>query len=497
MTRLRFPALAFGILTICLAATAARGQSGSIDLKSFRMEGKPLDGTGLTQLQKMNKGEVKTRGPQEQSNKALLKQAAEFYVFRVTQDQYYTGGDTGELKVRTGGDQNLDVAFDELTIHLLVPKPGQRVLIDQMNYIEDFGAALDQAVVAVLTGKGGVPPPVIRINAVRMLALAARTGAPAHSKTITALLTNQFFKAGGKPAETPPDVLFWALKAAENLLAAPDPLALGTPNAARHTIKDEDLIPLVRALNDLVLNNPKGLAEKAATLNPVLAVKPPPTPGAPPAAAAQGTPAPASTLQTDPNALTAEQADLVRYFRRQAVRALGALRFDTVAEDTPDQLRPAFTLAKVALSDVSLNPPPGAGEVGEATIGLCNVHPSSNLNVDALLYVIAFGTGRFFTPKAEKADDKSLPWKAYAARVDNAYALLQKNAQSNPRLSPFRKQIGELSGIVTGDVTAPLTATNGTGRPGLERLLQWVQSNQPKSGLYGDDKQYQLNPRTR
>ena len=44
-------------------------------------------------------------------------------------------------------------------------------------------------------------------------------------------------------------------------------------------------------------------------------------------------------------------------------------------------------------------------------------------------------------------------------------------------------------------MTAPLTATNGTGRPGFERLSQWVQSNQPKTGLYGDDKQYQLNPR--
>ena len=111
MTRLRIPALALGTLAVCLAASAARGQSGSIDLKPYRMEGKPLDGQGLTQLQEMKTGKERTRGPKEASNKALLKQAAEFYVFRVTQDQYYTGGDTGELKVRTGGDQNLDVAI--------------------------------------------------------------------------------------------------------------------------------------------------------------------------------------------------------------------------------------------------------------------------------------------------------------------------------------------------------------------------------------------------
>lgn len=496
MTRHRSLALALGTLTACLAAAAARGQSGSVDLKSYRLEGKQLDGTGLTQLQRMRKGEEKTRGPKEATNKALFKQAAEFYVYRVTHEQYYTGGETGELKAPTGSDKVMDEALRDLEIHLLVPKPGERVLIDQMNYIEDFGAAIDQAVVAVLTGKG-VPPPVIRINAARMLALAARTGAPAHAKTITALLTNQLFKGtDGKPAETPPDVLYWALKAAENLLSAPDPSALGTPNPARHTIKDPELVPLVRALSDIVLNNPKGLAEKAATLKPQVAVKSPPTPGAPKGEAALETgtdpkPQPAA----DPNALTAEQVELLRFFRRQAVRALAELRFDALAEGTADELRPGFTLAKVAVSDASLNPPPSAAEVGEAVIGLCRVNPSSNLNVDALLHLIGYGTGSFFTPKAEKPDDKSLPWKAYAAQVDAAYAQLQKNAQTNPRLTPRRQQVATLAGIVTGEVTAPLTASNGTGAPNFQRLLPWVQSNQPKTGLYGDDKKYQLNPR--
>ncbi|HET6574644.1 MAG TPA: hypothetical protein VFG68_13635 [Fimbriiglobus sp.] len=497
MTRHRCLAFAVGTLTLCLTTAAARGQSGSIDLKPYRMEGKPLNGTGLTQLLAMKSGKVKTRGPQAAANQALFKQAAEFYVYRVTQDQYYTGNDSGELRNPTGSDKVMDEALRDLDIHLLVPKPGERILIDQMNYIEDFGAAIDQAVVAVLTSKG-VPPPVIRINAARMLALAARTGAPAHAKTITALLTNQLFKGrDGKPAETPPDVLYWALKAAGNLLSAPDPSALGTPNPARHTIKDVDLVPLVQALNDLVLHNPKGLAARAGTLKPQMEIKPPPAPGA-------GAPKGDATLETsptppppavDPNALTAEQAALLRFFRRQAIRALAELRFDAVAEGTPNELRPGFTLAKVAASDVSLNPPPTAAEVGEAVIGLCRVHPSFTLDPDALLHVIAYGTGSFFTPKAADPDDKSIPWKSYAAQVEAAYAQLQKTAQSNPRLSPKAKQIAALAGIVTGEVTAPLTATNGTGRPNFQRLLPWVQANAPKGGLYSDGKQYQLHPR--
>jgi hypothetical protein len=480
-------------LTLFLLASAASGQSGNIDLKPYRMQGKPLTGDDLVRLQEMRDGKLRTRGTDEKANKELFKRAAQFWVYRVTQDQYYTGGDTGELKPRTGSDRSMDEAIRDLEIYVLVPKPGERKLIDQMNYIEDFGAALDQAVIDVLTSKG-VPPPVIRINAARMLAVAARSGAPSLAGTTTALLTNQFFKGkDGKPAETPPDVLYWALKAAENLLAAPNPLVLGTPNPARHTLKDEALVPLVQALNELVLHNPKGLAEKAGILKPELAVKPPPPPTTPGAPAA---PAPGAKLDTAPKGLTTEQVSLLQFFRRQAIRALGKVRFDTVAEGTPNQIRCGFTLAKVAVSDASLDPPPNVTEVGEAVIGLCGIHPSSNLDVDALLHVIAYGTGRFFTLKAEQKDDKSVPWKAYAGRFNEAFALLQKNAQTNPRLSPKRDKIAALAGIVVGDVTGPITASNGTGQPVFERLSGWVQANAPKGGLYSDDKKYQLNPRS-
>ena len=493
--------LALATLALCLAAvTAARGQQGgNIDLKPFEMKAKPLTGTQLTTLSEMKAGKRKVVG---QNVKELFKDAAQFYVYKITQDQYYTGGETGELKPKTG-DLNLDLAFEDLERYVLVPDPTTRLeqVVDQNAYIHEFGAALDQAVVDVLKGgKAGAPPQVIRVNAARMLAVAARSGAPAHAKTITALLTNTFYTNGGKPVETPPEVLYWALKAAENLLAAADPTAFGTPNPGRHSLKDEDLVPLVKALNGLVLNNPP-VADKAALLNPELATKPPPPPksgaAAPPGPKAPPDPKAAAPAKADPAALTQEQVALIRFYRRQAIRALGKVRYDTVGEGTPDEVRCGYTLAKVAVNDASINPVPSVAEVGEAVIGLCGVNPSSNLNVETLLYVIAYGTDLFFGPRVGNPDDKWLPWKTYAARVAAAYAQMQRNAQINPRLSKFRAQVTNLVGIVTADLTGPIEQGAGVTPPRVERLAQWLQANQPKAGLYEDAKKYPLTPRPR
>ena len=234
--------------------------------------------------------------------------------------------------------------------------------------------------------------------------MAARSGAPAHAKTITELLTNQFFKADGKPTETPPDVLFWALKAAENLLAASDPCALGTPNAARHTVQDEDLVPLVRALNDIVLKNPPGWPRRRRRSTPTAASRRPAGRPRPRHAEARRRRPPPRRSQTEPE--RPRRPSRSTSSGTSAGRRSGpwaSCGSTLVAEGTPTRSGPAFTLAQVAVSDVSLNPPPSVTEVGEAVIGLCKIHPSPNLNVDALLLVIAYGTGRFFALKAEEA----------------------------------------------------------------------------------------------
>ncbi len=494
MTRPLTPALA--LFAVCLAATASSGQSG-VDLKPYRLEAKPLTGEVLTKMTEMRDGSRKTRGPDEANNKRVLKEAAQYYVYKVTQDQYYTSSDSGELRSRAGDpDHDLDVALRDLAIQVLVPTMDARLTLDQQDYIHEFGAALDEAVRAVLAKN---PPPVIRVNAARMLAVAARSGAKEHAPTIIALLSNKFFKVKDQFVETPPDVLYWTLKAAENLLAAADPRAFGTGTPARHSLEPKELVALVQILEGMVLNGPP-VADKAAVITPEQPVKPvlAPVPGAPPAAgAAQQEAAPGGKLE--PKGLTPEQVAVVRYFRRQAVRALAKVRFDTLGgENGVPEIHPGWTLAKVAVSDVSINPPPAAAEVGEAVMGLCGIHPSSNLNVDVLLQAIAVGTGSFFGPKAFEPKDKSIGWKLYASRLDAALAGMQKTTQVNPRLKPFQPQINGLAGVITTNVTGPLEKDDAMARPNLDPLVSWVQQNPPKDpnrSLYSDSPKYTLNPR--
>lgn len=286
-------------------------------------------------------------------------------------------------------------------------------------------------------------------------------------------------------------MLYYALKAAEGLLAAYDPTAatLAPTLAARHTAPDPVLVPLVDAIDKLVANGPP-VADKAAPLNPDQ------SPPAPPAA---GDPAdPAAPARLDARTLTTEQVLLVRYFRRQAVRALAKVRFDVVGGGTLPLVRPAWTLARVAVSDVTISPPPTASEVGEAVIGLAGMAPSANLNVDEWAVVMAYGLSSFARPKLAEATDKSAAWKLTGARLVNAMAALKRSIPGNARLRPYQSPLTALIDTATANLLAPLERDDPAARPNIDPINAWIEQNLPKDpnrSLYKDDPKLKLAPR--
>ena len=324
--RLRTLPLFFASAVLFLLAGGQAPGQGGIDLKPYRMDAKGptgavlenLPGDLIIKMSELKDGKLRTRGPDEKANRELFRQVAQFYVFKATHEQFYATSDTGVLTAKTP-DQTINGMLAELENRFILvpPTAGERLSGDQMDYIMDFGAALDAAVVAVLNNK--TPPPIIRLNAARMLALAAKTGAPAHGKTILALLDDKFFKRDTKPTATPPEVLYHTLQAAEGFFAAHDPRQFGTPRAGYHWLmfKGEDLpdlLALVKVLETMALNGPAvsdkayippvSPVVKAAVVDPATTAPPTPTP------------------KVEPKAPTAEQINLVKYFRRQAVRAL-------------------------------------------------------------------------------------------------------------------------------------------------------------------------------
>ncbi len=499
MTKHRLRCLALflsSFVPFIIAVGPASGQ-GSIDLRPYRMEAKTTSGAVLENLPgdmiirmtELKDGKLRTRGPEEKANQELFRQVAQFYVYKVTHDQFYSGNDTGELKARNP-DQTIDGVLAELENRfILVPPTDQRLTGDQMDYIQDFGAALDAAVVEVLSNR--TPPTIIRVNAARMLALAAKTGAPAHGKTILALLNNTFFKRDGKPTETPPEVLYHTLRATEGFFASYDPRQYGTPRYGYHWLmfrQDDlpDMIAIIKQLEKMVLEGP-AVGDKAyvPTANPVVrtAVDDPTT---------DTTKAP----KVDP-VTTPEQIAVVKYFRRQAVRALAKVRFDTLPLDssTGGQVRPALTIAKVAVADASIVPTVTAAEAIDAVIGLCGILPSQNLNMELVIEAVGKGVRSAYAYQARPETEKAIAWKLYSARLKVALDGWAKNAAGNARLRPYLQEITALGNLITSDILDPIDKDQKPVLPRLDAWVSRVTQRDPNRPLFKNAPESKLTPR--
>lgn len=317
---------------------------------------------------------------QLKSAKDAFAAFAKYHAEYISSPRVYTAPQeflSSTVPLTKSGEQirTTDEEIAEVHRHILIPLPGSRVGPDNADYIRELGAALDAALKEVIETTG---EPVVRVNATRLLAEACRSGATAHYPTVTGLIAN---------ANTRPEVKYYAFQAAGNLLAAYD---LNDYQSRKHSNKPKEVSDLIAALQDAVL--------KPATILPV----------------------PAGTK------LPPDQTDVLTFIRRQAVRALGQVRFAEykVAPAGPD-LFPAFTLAQVAVSDPAIDPPPTETEAAEAVIGICNMtppmkKPEREAYAHAMTDAVATGIITFANRRAANPTDKSHPWRGYAARLTEA-----------------------------------------------------------------------------
>ena len=505
-----------GLLSLGVATPDAAGQAAP-DLKAFRLEAPNPAGAKQSRMNDLKTGKVRVKGPDYAANKQLLQEFANSRVYPVTFETYYSQETKGELKPRAG-EQSLDVLLGDLQSYLLVPTPERdlpKLTPDQAEFVVEYGAALDQAFAAVFAKN---PPPVIRVNAARLFAEAARTGAPALGKSVQAMLTNTYFKSKPaadkttKPVETPPEVLLYALRAAENLLAAHDPAARDSQFSTRHSLPDADLVTLVKVLEDLVVKGPPVAGKAAAAAVDTFG-----QPIALPAAAEDAKEGEAKEADAKPDApkaapaaataLTPEQVAVVRYYRRAAIRALAKVRFDTVGSKggPGGEARPAFTLAKVAVSDATLSLPSTPADAAEAVLGLAGMAPVTAvtaLNIDAWQAAIATGMSAYAQPRMASGDDRTIPWKVTSARLDGAFAALKRGTVNSPRLRPVAGPLANLCDIVSADILAPLLKESqvGSDRPSTDRLQEWQRNSAPKDagrGFYTDSPQMTLSFRAK
>lgn len=322
-----------------------------------------------------------------------------------------------------GSPYTVDQLINEVNRHLLVPSPVPvpnpvanqpsfaLVTSDkEADYVRELGAALDKALGEVVRTAN---ERVVRVNAARMLAAACRSGAHAHYPTITDLL---------KDAKTEPEIRYYALQGAANLLAAYD---LNDYRSRKHSNEPQAVGDLIAAVQDCVLK-PELLAPtvELAAGKEVRRVVPP------------------------------DQVPVVRFIRRQAVQALGKVRFAEYEVAKGKVLYPSHTLALVALgkvpvetytvssdkdgnakAELAVAPKSAQGvaeaaDAAEAVIGIMNMAPpkggaAGKKYAAPMADVVATGVITWATPRAANPADKSLPWKGTAARMEDGLKTWQ------------------------------------------------------------------------
>ena len=416
-----------------------------------------------------------TKKPTKNHMDSMQAMAREL-VYAITDKKYYIPPEpTANLLRPVPPELTLESRFAEAERFILVPTWGKKLSIDQADYIVWFGVAMDAAIREVLEAKpakAGDPPPavpsIMRVNAARMLALAAKSGAPAHYPTILSLLTNP---------DTDPEILIFAIKAAEGLIAAYNPILRDEANYMIHTIKDGEMVKLVTALESIITRTRPYGRQPAAPAPPP--PPPAPMPKAPMANPAdpKATPVPVGQLQA--TTISPEQQMVIRYFRRAAIRALAQVRYPMFQDAQSGQaVYPIVTLAKIAVGDASITTTPGNDEVAFATIGLCNLHNYKDVNANALCDCIALGVIHFAGKKAGSAQDPSINWKVIGSYLITALADMQRVPNAGPRRPKFES----LATVLTERVLLPLEKITSPGNtPNFEAVQRWRESNRPES----------------
>ena len=472
MNTLRFALPLCGVLLMLITGEHAPAQTPAKQLEQFKKTANE-PGDARSRIAEYHDGTAVLNKPGV-AEKATFTAMAQYLVNRVTHAEYLLPPDTADLKPKPA-DKTVSELVNEMRKFLIVPPPDGKLSIAQEDYIRELGTAFKDAFTAILVPEKGkpAPPPIIRVNAGRMLAVACETGAPALWPFVTGLL---------KSPDTPPELVFYALKSAEGLLGGFDVSRLGrlaaTPEESESVFYD-----LVHTLEVMVEKGPPILGK----LHVEGAAQP--------------------TLTTDPksqpaSSLAADQVIALRLYRLQAIKALARLRSDTIGGKVKagSEVRPLHMLARVAIGDPMISPAFNGKEVAEAVIGLSRVNPGPNLNLDELAYAIASGTRAVFSPKAGNYEDASLPWKGTAGRLNAALQDWQTSvakrasAKQKEAIASLLKKAND--GLFVPALN-PTTGVGGINPVKLDPLDDWLRDNKPKGDpLFSDagaQSPYKLN----
>ncbi|HVK09369.1 MAG TPA: hypothetical protein VM597_11390 [Gemmataceae bacterium] len=393
-----------------------------------------------TLLLSMRNGQTRPRDPdatkaQRDERTAVFKKVAQNFVYSVAHGPLNGEADaTGKAPFTSLPSLMSEV---EQSTNLIGPSSnGGKLVVDQIEYAEEYGAAIGEAVKVVLA-QSPKARLIDRVNAVRILATAARMPSPGVVDPCLAIIQDTQESDGVK---------LYAFQALRNLL---EQSRVDFP--AQHIFK------------------PAESADRVGKIHDVLA---------------------GYVFQRRAPRDDKERA-VIEFVRRDAVAALARVKDAVLRKPNKDLItRPAWSLLRVIELDPSVYPAFTIPEIAEAATGLGLMKPDPDMNLDvaaysmdkALIYVATAALEDGGRSKANAAPT-ALPWKTYSARL--AYALgawrvatksplvTDLAAKAIPVFEPIEKQgAQDAQGVQVGVLTTwaennpPKAWTDGTAQPG-------------------------------
>lgn len=213
MTRLRL-AVAALLLPLAVPAVApAQTAIGRLLAAYKKQHDVSPDGEAL--YQKLKEGNL----PINDKAKAAIREKAQYWVYQVTDPEYHETIKPKEPEslVPRNPNRTVDKLIDYARGELIKDAEWAKLNENLRDFQREMGAALFDATLLVMTDKD--PPPLLRTNAARLLVPAAESASPAVGRGLLKLLAGGVFKDDKKaPTATPPDVLYYTLKACEAFL---------------------------------------------------------------------------------------------------------------------------------------------------------------------------------------------------------------------------------------------------------------------------------------
>ena len=365
------------------------------------------------------------------ANREAIKIVAEWLAYTLCTPPY--NGDTPTDRTPIGLERSMTEMMREARSLSNIyagstAKPGQ----EQIEFADEFGKAIAAAAGVVLKESNR---PIERINAVRLMSVAAEIPAPSLTGPLVAIVND--------PKASEPEKLY-AFKALQNLLEQPDPT---DPN--RHiwggAAGNPKLHDIFTALSNYVFQKrtPKDDKERA----------------------------------------------VIEFIRRDAVAALARFREPTLRKlDRTMLSRPAWALARVMGQDPSVFPPFTIQEQMEAATGFAQMKADPDVNLDLSAYVMAgllINAARAANLDHGRANDTgTLPvvqWKVVAARWSHALSVWRENVKSVPA-GRYPGTVREVANMGI-DLLTPLEKEGAVGQTaqGVQALTTWGRNNPPKA----------------